>query len=112
MSKAIVRVKITRRPRSDEIIGFRLEAAVPNEAGRVMRARKENGQTVGFYATSQPAPSFRRPYLIDQGSDNPWITQGEIDRFLTKLKWEGYDQFDLVGNYDGDPLADQFQVKI
>lgn len=89
-----------------------MEAAIPNEAGRVMRARKQSGETVGFYATDMPAPSFRRPYLIEQGSDNPWITQGDVDRFLSGLKWSGYDEFQLVGSYDGDPFAEQFQVQV
>lgn len=112
MSKAIVRVKVTRRPRSEEVIGFRLEAAVPNAAGRVMKAKRAGGEVVAFYATEEPAPSFRRPYLVDQGSDNPWITQSDIDRFLTGLKRSGFDDFQLVGKYCGDPLDEQFVVQV
>lgn len=113
MSKAIVRVKVTRRPRSSEVIGYRLEAAIPNEAGRVMKASFDSaGDVRGFYSTGEPTPSFQRPYLIEQGSDNPWITQGDVDRFLKHLKWSGYDQFQLVGKYDGEPFSEQFQVQV
>lgn len=70
------------------------------------------GETVGFYATDIPSPSFRRPYLIEQGSDNPWITQGDVDRFLKNLKWAGFDEFSLVGDYNGDPFSEQFQVQV
>lgn len=104
MSKALIHAKITRHPISEEVIGFRLEAAVPNMSGRVMKVRS-SGDSVSFYATQQPAPSFRGQYLIKQSSDYDQIDAATLERFMELLKWEGYSEFDLVGKYQGEPLA-------
>lgn len=104
-SRALVRVKTVRKPISDEVIGFRLEAAVPNEEGRVMRANHSGGEVVSFYATKQPAPSFRKPYFIAQSSDFCSIDTKKIERFLDDLRWQGYREFDLIGKFEGEPLA-------
>lgn len=109
-SKALIHVKVARHPISDEVIGFRLEAAVPNEAGRVMKARKSSdGQTLGFYATQQTAPSFRRPFLIEVSSDYSELDQKKVDRFKDNLRWQGYREFELTGKYLGRPFANQFE---
>lgn len=104
----MVHVKITRHPLSDEVIGYRFEAAIPNMEGRVMRARKAGGETVSFYATSEAAPSFRSPYFIDQSSDETAITPKVIQRFIDRLTWKGYRSFEAVGKYAGNPLSDIF----
>lgn len=108
-SKALVHVKTVRKPISDEVIGFRLEAAIPNQEGRVMRAKKNGGETVGFYATQQPTPSFRKPYFIAQSSDYTDIDPKKIERFLDELRWHGYREFELVGRFAGEPLADMMR---
>lgn len=110
MSKALIHIKNVRKPISDEVIGFRIEAAVPNSQGRVMRAKQINGETVGFYATKQEAPSFRRPYLIEVGSDHSSIDPTKVNRFLDDLRWQGFTEFEFVGRYAGEPLA-EFMLK-
>ncbi|CAM3121685.1 hypothetical protein [Cupriavidus taiwanensis] len=96
--KAIIQLKCTRHRSSGEIIGFRMQAAIPNEAGRVMRACTDGqGEVLSFYATSQLAPSFNRPYLIEETSDYSLIGKGEMKRFLEKLRWQGYTAYEFVG---------------
>lgn len=104
MSKALIHVKPVRKPISEEVIGFRLEAAIPNMAGRVMRARQD-GDSVVFRATKEEAPSFRKPYLIEQSSDHNAIDRRKVERFMDALRWAGYDEFELIGKYAGEPLA-------
>lgn len=106
-NKALIHVKATRHPISEEIVGFRLEAATPNNEGRVMRARRgEDGETLGFYATKEATPSFRKPYLIAQSSDYPAINKSRIEKFMNNLSWQGYKEFELVGKYEGEPLQE------
>lgn len=105
MSKALIHVKTVRKPISEEVIGFRLEAAIPNMEGRVMKARKD-GDSTAFYATDERAPSFRRPYFIDQTSDYGRIDRKKVERFMDNLKWEGFKEFELVGQYDGEPFSE------
>lgn len=109
MSKVLIHVKTNRRPISEEVIGFRLEAAVPNMAGRKMKARK-NGDSVSFYATQEPAPSFRGSYQVAVGSDFNDITPDILERFKRDLKWDGYTEFELVGNYLGEPFAEMMML--
>lgn len=105
MSKALIHVKTVRKPISEEVIGFRLEAAIPNMEGRVMKARKD-GNATAFYATEERAPSFRRPYFIDQTSDYGRIDRKKVERFMENLKWEGFKEFELVGKYDGEAFSE------
>lgn len=98
--KAIVHVKTVRTKTTDRIIGFRLEAAVPNLEGRVMRMYGED-----FYATQQVAPSFRGKYLIAESSDYATIGNSQLLRFLDSLKWNGYSSFEYFGKYNGEPLS-------
>lgn len=80
MSKAMLRLKEIKRPISEETIGFRIEAAVPNCAAK---------------AFGKPTPSFGKKYLITQTSD---VSESELaDRFESMLekiqkdlKWCGY----------------------
>ena len=107
--KALVRVKITRRPTSRDVIGFRLEAAVPNEAQRRMVPRFDGGGEIeGFVIKSDMVPSFRRPYLIQASSDEPYINETVVKRFLNVLRWEGYRVFEFMGKYQGEHLSDTF----
>lgn len=107
--KAIVRVKTTRRPTSREIIGFRLEAAVPNEAQRRMvPSFNGEGEIESFIYKSDFVPSFRRPYLIQASGDEPYINEEVLKRFLKKLRWEGYRLFEFFGKYEGEPMSDRF----
>ncbi|MCL2874730.1 MAG: hypothetical protein FWF12_00250 [Betaproteobacteria bacterium] len=111
MSKALVRVRTTRHPISEEVIGFRLEAAIPNSDGRIMKVRHDaNGKADSFYATKEEAPSFRKPFFIEESSDYSLIDERKLERFVSNLKWQGYDEFELVGKYQGEPLAAQFVV--
>jgi hypothetical protein len=96
MAKALVRVKPSRRPNSGEFIGFRLEAAVPNMQGRKMRVT-EVGGSIEFRATKDAAPSFRGPYLIEQGSDEVEITRDRVTQFCSRLKFSGYTEFEYLG---------------
>jgi hypothetical protein len=100
MSKAVIKLKTVRRPSSQEIIGFRMQATLPNTAGRTMRARLENGEAVSFYATDEPAPSFKKPYLICESSDCSHIGKREIVRFLDGLRWQGFKEYEFFGNWD------------
>lgn len=103
-TKAVVHVKTVRRPISDEIIGFRLEAAIPNEAGRVMKAKHVgNGELDGFYATDEVAPSFRKPYFI---CDRAFNGKKDIERLKEDLAWYGYKEVQYVGRFGGMPLAE------
>ena len=109
-NKALIHVKISRHPISEQIIGFRLEAAIPNMDGRVMKARKD-GDSTAFYATDERAPSFRKPYLIEQTGDYGRISKDKIDRFMDRLKWEGFKDFELIGKYQGEPLSEFYSTE-
>ena len=100
-AKAAVHVRTVRHKLSEGIIGFRLEAAIPNQEGRVMRATKDGD----FFATKQETTSFRSPYFLAESSDHSAIGEKQIGRFLDQLRWIGYDQFEFVGKYQGDPLV-------
>jgi hypothetical protein len=100
-SKALVHIRTVRHKLGEDIIGFRLEAAIPNMEGRVMRPLGEGD----FYATQEASPSFRKPYFIAESSDHSHVGLKQIDRFLDQLRWQGYDCFEFVGKYQGDPLV-------
>lgn len=76
--KATVRLKPIKRPISEELIGFRLQAAVPNSAGF-------KGKT-----------SYANPYFITESSD---YTEDHIegnfpeilDQFEKHMNWLGFD---------------------
>lgn len=83
VSKAIIKIKETRRPISEDTIGFRIQAAVPNMAGRDFR-----GNAV---------PSFRKPYLIAESSDFSAIEDKDYERFTENLrKLHNYTEFEIV----------------
>jgi hypothetical protein len=100
-SIAVIHVKTVRTKTSDRIIGYRLEAAVPNQQGRVMKHFGDGD----FYATEEVAPSFRKPYLIAESSDFNSINKQRLVKFMQDLSWSGFSQFELYGKYDGEPLS-------
>ena len=86
MTKAILKLKTVKHPISEEIIGFRLQAAIPNKAGK---------------AFGKSVPSFKRPYLLGESSDYSEDYLKEhidtvLDSFKNNLKWQGYDQAEFV----------------
>lgn len=104
--KALIKVQHVRRPLSQELIGYRLVAAVPNMEARKMKPRMgRDGKVESFAATDQRVPSFRKPYMISESSDHSMIGKREIEDFIQKLIWEGFDQWELVGNWDLEPIA-------
>lgn len=83
MARAMIKIQETKRPISKEVIGYRLMAAVENEASTVH---------------GKPAPSFRGVYLVTEGSDLPSITRSDVKRFMDELRrWHGFDSFVAVG---------------
>lgn len=103
--KALIKLAYVRRPISQEVIGYRMVAAVPNRAGRKMKVRfGQDGTPESFYATKEEVPSFRKPYLICESSDHLAIGRKEIESFLERLKWEGYEDWEFVGKWDAQPL--------
>lgn len=75
--KATVRLKTIKRPISEETIGFRLQAAIPNAAGF-------KGMT-----------SYRRPYFIAESSDfSEDYIEGHfaeiLGEFEQELNWQGF----------------------
>lgn len=100
MSKAIIRIKTVRTKTTDEIIGYRLEAAIPNENGRQMRARRDaTGEVISFYATAKTQPSFTGQYLIEQSSDMTVVQPKAVKRFMENLHFHGYDKFVAFGRW-------------
>jgi len=96
--KAIVQLKATRQPVSGSIIGYRMQAAIPNMNGRAMRAIFDGeGEVVAYTTTGQAAPSFRKPFFIAESSDYSEVSLKEISRFLDRLRWEGYREYEFVG---------------
>lgn len=72
MSKALIKVKEVKHPISETTIGFRIQAAHPNLAGRNFRG--------------QPVPSFAKKYLIGESSDYPTVTEKEMVAFTKPLR--------------------------
>ena len=106
MSKCLVRVTTATRPNSGGFIGYRLEAAVPNTAGRKVKARREGRELVGFYSTDIEAPSFRHPYLIKQSSDRSRITPADVSAFVNVLRlFHKFKSFEFLGHVHGFPLS-------
>lgn len=92
--KALIRTSTTRRPNSGEVIGVRLQACVPNNAGRKMIPTDK-----GIIATKKEVPSFRKPYFILESmdyADHGQVTEAEIERFKQRLKWEGFAEFEFL----------------
>jgi hypothetical protein len=72
VSKALIQVKQVKHPISEETIGFRLQAAHPNMAGRDWKGN--------------PKPSFAKRFLIAEGSDHPAIpTEQDYIKFCDEV---------------------------
>ncbi|MDL2355871.1 MAG: hypothetical protein QFF03_11495 [Pseudomonadota bacterium] len=71
-----------------------------------MKARMADDGTVdAFYATAKMVPSFRKSYLILESSDYNAIDRQEIERFLAKLVWQGFDEWEFIGNWQTVSIA-------
>lgn len=104
MSKAVVRIQPKFRPISGDIIGYRLQAAIPNTAGRRM-VMTSNGPR----ATDEEVPAFRKPFLIEESMDYSSIqsvSEVDCERFAKQLNWAGYDHFQFLADAD-DPLRER-----
>lgn len=84
--KALVRLKEVTRPLSEETIGFRLQAAIPNSAGK---------------AFGKEVASFRGDYLILESSDHSATEleagnafQRIVEGFASDLRRFGYTEFE------------------
>jgi hypothetical protein len=85
MTTALLKIKQVKHPISEEIIGFRIQAAIPNNAGRDF-----NGNA---------CPSFVKKYLIDESSDHTSLSDDRIADFTKKnLAFQGYTKFDIVSD--------------
>lgn len=84
--KAILKVKTITHPISEEIIGYRIQAAVPNKAGK---------------AFGKEVPSFKKPFFILETSDFSYDYLKEhflkvVDRVKADLKWQGYEGGEFI----------------
>jgi hypothetical protein len=84
MSQALLKIKATKHPISEKTIGFRIQAAHPNMAGR-----NRQGEEI---------PSFAKKYLIAESSDEPSIETRHIDRFTDKLMFQNFSEFVIVSD--------------
>lgn len=82
--KALIRLKQTTHPISEEVIGFRLQAAIPNMAGK---------------AFGKEVPMFRSPYLISESSDHSveelsrdGAFEKVIASFQEQLRFQGFSE--------------------
>jgi hypothetical protein len=92
--KALIRTQRKFRPVSGELLGYRIQATVPNAAGRRMIPTEEGD----FRPIGGPVPAFRKPYLILETGDLPAApTEAELAAFKHKLEWEGFSEFEMVG---------------
>lgn len=85
-STAIIKKKTVKRPISGEEIGFRLQAAVPNNAGGRFDKEDSMGRRV----------SFGKQYLVAESSDYSELDDRTLDRFLDNLRFHGFTEFELV----------------
>lgn len=80
--KAMLRLKTVKHPISESVIGFRIEAAIPNKAGK---------------AFGKEVPSFKKPYFIAQSSDHSEAFLKEhfsqvVEKMKADLKWQGVNE--------------------
>ena len=84
MSQALLKVKETKHPISEATIGFRIQAAVPNQAGRDFR-----GNAV---------PSFAKRYLISESSDHTEVGVKQMADFINDLQFQNFNDFVMVSD--------------
>lgn len=77
--KALLKLKEVKHPISDTTIGFRIQAAIPNEAGW------------------KGKPSFRSPFFIAETGDytESHLVQGDnfarvLSDFERQIEWQGF----------------------
>jgi hypothetical protein len=84
VSDCLIKVTVTKRPFSEEEIGFRLKAAHPNRA----KYNRFKGEYV---------PSFAKPYLIAETSDHGDLSEEHLEAFKSDLtSLLGFKDFRLV----------------
>ena len=105
MQKATIRIKEVRRPISDETIGYRLQAAHPNQAARKMKTVKKKGEVVGFAPTANMTTSFTRQYLAYESSDATDLSERDFERFKDNLKSLGFTHYQWVDGLEIVPLT-------
>lgn len=101
--KALFRIAPIYRPYSGTSNGVRIQAAIPNNAGRKMIPTDK-----GMIATSREVPSFRRPYLLNESMDYPHegaISEQDMERFFDALRFMGYSEFEQVAGKKDKPIV-------
>lgn len=86
MSKVIIKQKTVKRPISGEEIGFRLQAAIPNDAGSKYDKTDERGRRV----------SFAKKYLVAESSDMTSMNERMVDNFLETLRFQGFTEIVML----------------
>jgi len=80
--KAAIKVKTISRPISGATMGYRIQAAVPNQ----------DGNCFGW-----PTTSFRKEYLISEKGDFiNWPTEDQVTKFLVGLEFFGVTEFEAA----------------
>lgn len=83
MSTAYIQVKKVKHPISEATIGFRLQAAIPNQAGRDWKGN--------------PKPAFTKQYLVAEGSDQSALPdEKDYEKFCAELRFLGFSAFPIV----------------
>ena len=99
-AKVVLKLKEVRRPISDDTIGYRIQAAIPNQAARKMKPRKDKKTgDVHFVATGETTTSFSKQYLIAESSDmTNELNEQVFQRLRDNLRWMGYSHFEWVSD--------------
>ena len=92
-AKVIIRISEKKRPISEETIGFRFQAAIPNQAAKKMKPFTTKKGDRGFIATDVPAVSFKKDYLVYETGDMSDINERDFERFLKGLKGMGFSHY-------------------
>lgn len=87
MSDVFLKIKKVKRPISGDEIGFRLQAAIPNSQGGKFDKADDKGNKV----------SFGRAYLVSESSDYSEVSEADMDRFISGLKFLGFKDMELIG---------------
>lgn len=84
----MIKVKEVLRPYSENFIAWRIQAAVPNNAGGAWAKKDRWGQPV----------SFTRKYLVAQSTDyEKYPTRAQIAEFCVRLRqWRKFDRFEFL----------------
>lgn len=86
MAEVIIKKKTIKRPISGDEIGFRLQAAIPNNQGGRFDKEDDRGRKV----------SFGKQYLVGESSDFISLSDKMLDNFLENLRFQGFDEFTML----------------